>query len=534
MPYFEGQTLTKELVAAGGVLPPARARLIVRGIALGLQALHELRIVHRDVKPDNIFITSGGVVKLLDLGLARFLDQTTVTQQGGWVGTPVYMAPEQWRGEPDTASDLYAAGVVLFELLTGRLPFRNADLAGLIYAVLNEAPEAPSAINPAVPAEFDDLVLRLLEKEPLRRPAAAAEVAEALRPHFAIARQATPYSRDSEPLMFARVGSADVDDAVNGLLRGDTPTGLVVGVTEKSALVAARRGARAHDAHFVVDPLLLRTAFPNFSKTRSLAELPYAPAGVRPWQPEDLRQEGVSDDIARAVIAEQHNCGATVLLSASFAAGSLEDPWLRRASRLLDASLSAAAAFDKPLYALIVASTDFLCTEDAVVRLANRMRRGNPDGYWLMLDSLGPPGGETQMISALRLALLLQDTGPPVVLSRVGTLRHFFLACGVAGVDIGLGRNEGFRLSDWRNLPRQGGPARSAARFEFPSMLCSFPRDTATALLNSGFVEESECACNACLIGATPEERLRRTGEHNLAMLKAQQLQLAGLSVVTG
>jgi serine/threonine protein kinase len=135
MPYFEGQTLTKELVAAGGVLPPARARLIVGGIALGLQALHELRIVHRDVKPDNIFITSDGVVKLLDLGLARFLDQTTVTQQGGWVGTPVYMAPEQWRGEPDTASDLYAAGVVLFELLTGRLPFRNADLAGLIYGL---------------------------------------------------------------------------------------------------------------------------------------------------------------------------------------------------------------------------------------------------------------------------------------------------------------------------------------------------------------------------------------------------------------
>jgi serine/threonine protein kinase len=239
MPYFEGQTLTKEVAATGGVLPPARARLIVGGIARGLQALHELRIVHRDVKPDNVFITTDGVVKLLDLGLARFLDRTTVTHQGGWVGTPVYMAPEQWRGEPDIASDLYAAGVVLFELLTGQLPFRNSDLAGLMYAVLNEAPEAPSAINPSVPTELDDLVLRLLEKEPLRRPATAAEVAEALKPHFAIARHATPYSRDSEPLMFVRVGTADVDDAVNGLLRGDTPTGLVVGVTEKPALVAA-------------------------------------------------------------------------------------------------------------------------------------------------------------------------------------------------------------------------------------------------------------------------------------------------------
>lgn len=431
MPYVNGRTLTAELAAAGGVIAPARAQLIGRGIVLGLQALHDLHIVHRDIKPDNVLITDDGVVKLLDLGLARFLDRTTLTQQGNFVGTPAYAAPEQLRGEPDLASDIYAVGVVLFQLLTGRLPFVCSDLAGLINAVLHEVPDPPSALTPGVPPELDELVLRLLEKEPLRRPATASDVADALSPALAVApRSPKPYPRASEPLLFVRVGDADVDDAVNGMLRGDVPTGVVVGITEKNALVAARKGARGHDSHLGVDPLLLRTALANFSRTRALRELPYAPDGVKPWEPDDLRFGDVSDELARAVVGEQHNCGATVLFSANFATSSLEDPWLRRSSRLLDASLNAAAAYDKPLFALAAASMNFLCSETAVVQFANRIRRGHPNGYWLMLDTLGWPGGETQMIFALRLALLLQDTGVPVVLSRVGPLRHFFWACG--------------------------------------------------------------------------------------------------------
>jgi hypothetical protein len=135
------------------------------------------------------------------------------------------------------------------------------------------------------------------------------------------------------------------------------------------------------------------------------------------------------------------------------------------------------------------------------------------------------------MIYALRLALLLQDTGAPAILSRVGTLRHFFLACGVGGIDVGLGRLDGFRLSDWRSPPRQGGRGRPPARFEFPTLLCSLPRDKARELLDSDLVVESACDCSACLLARSTDERLERAAEHNLAMLKRQQLQLAGMPV---
>ena len=150
-----------------------------------------------------------------------------------------------------------------------------------------EVTEPPSAFESGVPQETDDIVLRLLEKEPLRRPATAAEVAEELKPALAAAPPSRePYPRDAEPLIFVRVGDVDVDDAVNGMLRGDIPTrARHQGFKERSALVPGRRGARGRDTHFVVDPLLLRTAFPNFSKTRELRKLPYAPEGVARGSP---------------------------------------------------------------------------------------------------------------------------------------------------------------------------------------------------------------------------------------------------------
>lgn len=221
-----------------------------------------------------------------------------------------------------------------------------------------------------------------------------------------------------------------------------------------------------------------------------------------------------------------------MFFSAHFATAALDDPWLRRNGKLLDDSLRARDAFDdsKPLFALMAASLDALCSETALLQFANRMRRGRPDGFWLMLDPLAPPGSEAQVVFALRLALLMQDLGAPAVLARVGTLRHFFLACGVGGVEVGLGRYDGFRLSDWRSASRQGGPGRLPPRFEVPSLLCALPPDKARPLLESGLLPESDCACNACLIGNSVEERLARASEHNAAILAEERRQLAGVS----
>ncbi|MGW4373920.1 serine/threonine-protein kinase [Streptomyces albidoflavus] len=150
-----------------------------------LAEAHEAGIMHRDIKPSNILVTPSGTVKVLDFGVARAADphatSDRLTQTGFIVGTPRYMAPEQARGHAEPRSDLYTLGCLLFELITGRPPFQASDTVSYLSAHLTQEPLAPSTLAPGIPPAWDDLVLRLLRKEPAERYADAAEVAEALR-----------------------------------------------------------------------------------------------------------------------------------------------------------------------------------------------------------------------------------------------------------------------------------------------------------------------------------------------------------------
>ncbi|MEU7317287.1 serine/threonine-protein kinase [Streptomyces sp. NPDC007083] len=183
MERLRGQSLDA-LLRRGEVTPGDAARWGAQ-VADALAEAHDVGIMHRDVKPSNIMVTNSGNVKVLDFGIARAADPYAtaerLTQTGFIVGTPPYMAPEQARGHAEPRSDLYALGCVLFELLTSRLPFEAPDTMGYLSAHLTDDPPAPSSVAPDVAADWDTLVLRLLEKTPGRRHRSAAKLAAALR-----------------------------------------------------------------------------------------------------------------------------------------------------------------------------------------------------------------------------------------------------------------------------------------------------------------------------------------------------------------
>lgn len=210
MPYIEGRTLRQVLDEAGGRLPLGQIRPLARQVAGALGALHEAGIVHRDVKPSNILVCVDGTAMLLDFGVARFLDYTSLTQHGQFIGTLQYAAPEQLRNETEIGTDFWALGIVIYEMLAGQRPFRGQMLE-LVHAILFDDPEPPSSFADGVPDELDRFVMRLLEKEPFDRPRAAGEVAAALEPHSPavdVLTRPDPYPRNAAPMLFLRGGRA--------------------------------------------------------------------------------------------------------------------------------------------------------------------------------------------------------------------------------------------------------------------------------------------------------------------------------------
>ncbi|HEX6887470.1 MAG TPA: Stk1 family PASTA domain-containing Ser/Thr kinase [Candidatus Nanopelagicales bacterium] len=177
MELVEGRTL-KELLHSGTRIAPERALEITAGILAALDYSHRHGIVHRDIKPGNVMLTPTGSVKVMDFGIARATADAgqTGTSTSTVLGTAAYLSPEQAQGRSvDARSDLYSTGVVLFELLTRRPPFVGDSPVAVAFAHVNEAPPAPSAVDPSVPADLDPLVLRALAKDPAARYQSAAE-----------------------------------------------------------------------------------------------------------------------------------------------------------------------------------------------------------------------------------------------------------------------------------------------------------------------------------------------------------------------
>jgi serine/threonine-protein kinase len=192
MEYVEGRSGAQILQSNREITPEVAVEIGAQACA-GLEYAHRQGIIHRDVKPGNLMVIGGPAadgdsgpdemtVKLTDFGIARAGEQTRLTQVGSVVGTAAYLAPEQARGEEATpASDVYALGVVIYQLLTGRLPYEGSSLAELAIRRESEHPLPPSSYNPAVPETLSDAVLRALHNDPVERYGSARELAAGLR-----------------------------------------------------------------------------------------------------------------------------------------------------------------------------------------------------------------------------------------------------------------------------------------------------------------------------------------------------------------
>jgi len=208
MEYVEGETL-KDTVARQGALPVPRALAVIGGVLSALEFAHAHNLIHRDIKAQNILLTRDGAVKVTDFGIAREVGggaAPTLTATGMIIGTAQYFSPEQAQGRPATAqSDVYSAGVVLYEMLTGRLPFEGDNPFAVAMQQINGVPPRPTRLNAAIPPAVEAVVLRALAKDPAARFASARDMKAAVDGALGGSNEPTRVSRASiAPTVVAR------------------------------------------------------------------------------------------------------------------------------------------------------------------------------------------------------------------------------------------------------------------------------------------------------------------------------------------
>ncbi|MCD2184693.1 serine/threonine-protein kinase [Rhizobium sp. GN54] len=277
-------------------LPLEEVHAIMAQILAGLACIHAAGIVHRDLKPANVMLTDDGTVKLTDFGIARL---TAMDATGaGMVGTPSYMAPEQLMGsEVDARADIYAGGVVLYELLTGRKPYKGGGIEALFEAVRNGRFTPPSEIVPSVPAALDEIVFKAMSVEPDKRFAHAAEMREALEKALPKADRTGLIEVTALPRPAARLDgslSGTMIERINAQTLGKVEQFLTRSIGPMGKVIARRAAGKSTSVEQMIETVLQE--FPDEAERRdmriamqhALAETPASTASTAGFAEETL------------------------------------------------------------------------------------------------------------------------------------------------------------------------------------------------------------------------------------------------------
>jgi serine/threonine-protein kinase len=498
MEFADGQPLTNYV----GTLDEDGAVRIIKSLVSTLDGIHLAGIIHRDLKPANIMMRADGSPVVLDFGLALLIDYSRITPSGSPVGSYAYMSPEQVTSSHDITpvSDYFSVGVIFYELLTGEIPYDAANLPALIEQIKNRYPPMPSDANPAISANTEAVILKLLEKQEYNRYQSVKDVIAALD-------NATPPQPKKLDLSIKHIirslhneGSVVLEGIRLGFIDSvEFPANFL----EKYANTAkkyANSGAR-----FVVDPATTRLTYSAFSKTQGVVKLPYSSGSdVDPLQRKNFDSITDLQKFVKEVLEYQVLAGVTELAAPYFFAKDPSDPWFTINLHLLKEAIAYRDGKYKnlPIWGGICMNIEGWHDNDIKDAILTKYTRVAPDGFLVNGDPVGRSSNLPQLYHYADLLVKLQSANQiPVVSCRTnGGLGMILLAAGVAGISSGVSALDSFSESI---LSDSSEGYASGPRYYIPELLSmiSLEKGIPTKLRDieaSSQGRELKCPCEFC------------------------------------
>ena len=439
MEFAEGETLQK-LIKNKALTNEAQIIPIFKNILEGIKGLHQVRgedeskgIIHRDLKPENI-IVKGNKVKILDYGISKVIDYTALTSTGNFLGSPLYSSPEQITDSKniDKRSDLYTLGVILYEMLTSRLPYEFNNLPELIDKIKNESPIPPRKYFAEITNKFENIIFKLLEKNPYQRYLNIDELISIFQSNENIPRR----EYDTTPRFMLRL----YDDGT--VLKKYIETHTHPMFVEFPAIHQFRQKTLhtlIQQSRFIkiIDPETVRFAYDTYTDREGLKKLPYCPANYQVITPAYLNTYKKQQDYVKLVIDEEAKLGADIFVSPyhythntnvlpTYKQNPVEQ-WFDLDIKLLRESIdyknSVPDYADKKLYAGICINASSLLNEQYKNDLLTYYSAHDCDGYIVYADGIDKTTTPTTLIHYIDTIRKLQHfTGRPVIAGRMSSL----------------------------------------------------------------------------------------------------------------
>lgn len=509
MDFVEGRDLAQIMKTKRFSVDEALS--IFEQILSGIESIHSQRLIHRDLKPANIYMLANGDIKILDFGLSKLIDYTSITNTGEQLGTPLFMSPEQISDSKniDYRSDYYALGVILFELLTGQSPYGTvSSREELYYKIKMEPPISVRFFIPTINNSIDNLLLELLQKENYKRPNTIEDIRKYIQDSEASVESITKIFMPSHYVRLWNEKTVMEEYYADG----HTIENVVFPINHQNQQKNLLKFIKEHEINTIIDPATVRLAYDTYADVKGLVALPYAPEDMSRLELDDFKEYEKKKEYVKKVVDEQLKHGVKNIVAPFHMSNNsnlvkikmdVNENWFSLDVKLLEETRNYLdrIGFTGKLIGGFCIKVDILTNKSEREYFLNVLSGLNCDMYWIYVDCISENCNAAQLYNyATTLLDLQKSTNKPVIAGRIGTFGLVLLAFGLYAFESGTSRFESF----YEDLYKESSdPFNMYVRYYMPELLANVAVDRKNPvrivqLLHSTIGKDITCHCPYC------------------------------------